>query len=282
MGWWATTSPTISSLIATSARRDVLTIALIWTRTGRAPSTNYTEGDVCKRMLSGRAQWLAPLHAAMRRIKGFFVRVQSSCVYELDFTRLQQPVAATHPSTDIWAPSPIIGTGCRYRHARLAGLAARRQRASPTPTNQITVRPQQESSLATGETIKNTQGMPRQGADTPQVCPPLSCNRLTPLHIAGPLLAALPLSVARNLLTFPLGTCCRASRTTALEAIFHISPKAPHPPHSMRHKPHAPGLCRYLTTTSNRPANPKATSTCSAGARSRCPCPSCCFPIKHQ
>ena len=63
----------------------------------------------------------------------------------------------------------IIGTGCRCRHARLAGLAARRQLASPTPTNQITVRPQQESSLATGETIKNTQGMPQQGADTPQV-----------------------------------------------------------------------------------------------------------------
>ena len=30
--------------------------------------------------------------------------------------------------------------------------------------------PQQESSLATGETTNDAQGMPQQGADTPQVC----------------------------------------------------------------------------------------------------------------
>ena len=37
-------------------------------------------------MLWGRAQWLAPL--SMLRIKGFFLRLQLSYMYELNFTRL--------------------------------------------------------------------------------------------------------------------------------------------------------------------------------------------------
>ena len=78
-----------------------------------------------------------------------------------------------------------------YGHvARLAGLAARHQLASPSPADQPAACPQQSSSLATGETNKNAQGMPRvlirtTAARRSYCIPSVTLRRFTPATGGG-------------------------------------------------------------------------------------------------
>ena len=90
-----------------------------------------------------------------------------------------------------------------YGHvARLAGLAARRQLASPSPADQPAACPQQESSL---EMNKNAhEGMPRQGVDTLQVCQASKTPRgLYPSHTAPYTLAGFSAALLLSALMPP-------------------------------------------------------------------------------
>ena len=86
--------------------------------------------------------------------------------------------------------------------------------------------------------------------------------------------AALLLSDSRNPPSFPLGTCCRASRTTALVAtrtVYPIVPLSLYTPHSERHiLTHGfPNSRHNLKQTNHPEGNLDVLRWC---ASSRCPC----------